>query len=76
MPEPRGVPALESVPAATREDLRPVAEIAKLAGLLLGLLVALGDLLAEIVEGRPRPRPSRIWLLRSLRHAMHLSSLH
>jgi hypothetical protein len=66
---------LKRAALATRDDAGSIARIADLAGLLLGLLVAERDLLAEIVETR-RCRPSWAWLWNLVRHAMHSSSLH
>src|SRR5207237_5050720 len=56
------------VPLTTRDDLLPLALGPKLASLLVGLLVALRDLLTKFVEGRRRCRPSRAWFLNLLRH--------
>jgi hypothetical protein len=60
------------VPLTTREDLLPLALGPKLASLLVGLLVALRDLLTKFVEGRRRCRPSRAWFLNLLRHSAAL----
>jgi len=64
------------------ELLLPLAGRSKLASLLLGPLVALSDLLAEIVERRVRCRSpragfltGRAWLLILLGHLLDSSSL-
>jgi hypothetical protein len=56
------------VPLTTRDDLDPLARGSELTSLLVGLLVALRDLLTNLVESRRRGRPSGTWLLNLLRH--------
>lgn len=60
------------VPPPTCENLVSHALGPKLASLLVGLLVALRDLLTEFAEGRRRCRPSRAWFLDLLRHCAAL----
>jgi hypothetical protein len=70
------------VALAAPEQLLALALRAKLASLLMGPLVTLGDLPADLVEGLLRRRPPRAWFLTDrpwipilLRHALHSSSL-
>jgi hypothetical protein len=63
---------LQSVSLTTPEDLLTVTLAAKLASLLVGLLVAVRDLLAEVVKGGRRRRSSRAWFLGLLRHGAAL----
>jgi hypothetical protein len=63
---------LEKVPLTSREHLLSVALSPQLARLLAGLFVALRDLLAKVVEGDGRGRPTRARFLVLLRHQSEL----
>ncbi len=59
---------LQNGSLAAHEDLLAISRVAKLAGLLVSLLVTLCNLLAEVVEGRLGCRPSGTRFLNRLLH--------
>jgi hypothetical protein len=63
---------LKKISLTAREDLVAVARSPSLASLLVGVFVALRDLLTEVVERRRRCRPSRAWFFNLLRHSTAL----
>jgi hypothetical protein len=68
-------PALTKVLLAAPEDLLALPLGPKLASLLVGALVPLGDVLRELAERRIRRRPARSGFMSLLSHALHSSSL-
>ena len=67
--------ALAEVALAPQENLSPVPLVAKLPGLLVSLLVALGNVLLDLVECCLGRRTPRSWFMVLASHAVRSSRL-